>query len=81
MEKQILELLTKMNDEMREMKSNVNELKSEMHFRFDAVDAKLEGIGQQFELTNESRIHDVGFISDKVNKLEKELYILKTSNS
>ncbi|WNF38439.1 hypothetical protein RJD24_08460 [Bacillaceae bacterium IKA-2] len=52
MEKQILELLTKMNDEMQEiksemrgMKSEVNELKSEMHFRFDTVDAKLERRG------------------------------------
>jgi len=98
MDKQILELLTEMNKELKDlkldmnnlrsemntefwsMKSEISEFKSEMHNRFDTVDAKLEGIGGQFELTNESRIDDFDFISDKVNKLEKEIYILKSKN-
>ena len=77
MEKQIFELLTKMNHEFQEMKTEINgmrteingvktefnNLRSEMHCRFDNVDAKLEGIGLQFELTNDSRINDVGFIT------------------
>ena len=33
----------------------MNEFKSEMHNRFDKVEVKLEGIGGQFELTNESK--------------------------
>ena len=57
-----------------------NEFKSEMHNRFDKVEAKLEGIGGQFELTNESRMDDFDFVADKVNKLEKEIYILKSKN-
>ena len=98
MDKQILELLTEMNKELKDlkldmnnlrsemntefwsMKSEISEFKSEMHNRFDTVDAKLEGIGGQFELTNESRIDDFDFIADKVNKLEKEIYILKSKN-
>ena len=92
MDKQILELLTEMNKELKDLKldmnrriedcvkSEISEFKSEMHNRFDTVDAKLEGIGGQFELTNESRIDDFDFISDKVNKLEKEIYILKSKN-
>ncbi|OIJ09344.1 hypothetical protein BKP35_16890 [Anaerobacillus arseniciselenatis] len=59
----IFELLTKMNHEFQEMKTEINNLRSEMHCRFDNVDAKLEGIGLQFELTNDSRINDVGFIT------------------
>ena len=98
MDKQILELLTEMNKELKDlkldmnnlrsemntefwsMKSEINEFKSEMHNRFDKVEVKLEGIGGQFELTNESRIDDFDFIADKVNKLEKEIYILKSKN-
>ncbi|KUP04195.1 hypothetical protein Q73_13780 [Bacillus coahuilensis m2-6] len=57
--------------------SDMEELKSEMHDRFDKVDAKLVGVGNQFEFTNESRIVEDGFISDKVNKLEKEIYLIK----
>jgi hypothetical protein len=52
-----------------------------MHNRFDKVDAKLEGVGSQFELTNESRIVDVDFIVDKVNKLEKEIYLIRSKNN
>lgn len=81
MEKQILDLLLEMNKEMKSMKSDIHSLKSEMHNRFDTIEAKLEGVGGQFELTNESRINEVDFIIDKVNKLEKDLYILKNRNS
>ncbi|SFE00054.1 hypothetical protein SAMN05216238_10720 [Lentibacillus persicus] len=71
MDKEILDLLTEVNKEMKSMKS-------EMHSRFDTIEAKLEG---QFELTNESRINEMDFIVDKVNKMEKEIYILKNRNS
>ena len=71
---------SEVNTEFLSMKSDTSEFKSEMHNRFDKVDAKLEGIGGQFELTNESRIDDFDFIADKVNKLEKELYIIKSKN-
>lgn len=71
---------SEMNTEFLSMKSDIGEFKSEMHNRFDKVDAKLEGIGGQFELTNESRIDDFDLIADKVNKLEKELYIIKSKN-
>ncbi|TFJ89937.1 hypothetical protein [Lentibacillus salicampi] len=74
MDKEILDLLTEMNKEMKSMKS-------EMHSRFDTIEAKLEGVGSQFELTNESRINEMDFIVDKVNKMEKEIYILKNRNS
>ena len=84
MDKQILELLTEMNQELKNLKLDMNKelksLKSEMHNRFDKVEVKLEGIGGQFELTNESRMDDFDFIADKVNKLEKEIYILKSKN-
>ncbi|WP_096199888.1 hypothetical protein [Bacillus sp. FJAT-45350] len=74
MEKQILDLLTEMSKEMKSMKS-------QMHNRFDTIQSKLEGVGGLFELTNESRITDVDFIADKVNKLERELYILKNKSN
>ncbi|ASK62385.1 hypothetical protein CFK37_09560 [Virgibacillus phasianinus] len=81
MEKQILNLLTEMNNEMKGMKSDIHSLRSEMHNRFDTIEAKLEGVGNQFELTNESRINERDFISSKMSKMEKELYILKNKNS
>lgn len=81
MDKQIFDLLTEMSKEMKSMKSDIFNLKSEMHNRFDTIERKLEGVGGQFELTNESRITDVNFIADKVNKLERELYILKNKSS
>ncbi len=81
LDKQILDLLTEMSKEMKSMKSDIHSLKSEMHNRFDTIEAKLEGVGGQFELTNESRINEVDFIADKVNKLEKDLYILKNKSS
>jgi hypothetical protein len=80
-DKQILEILTEMSKEMKSIKSDIYDLKTEMHNRFDSIDAKLIGVGGQFELTNESRIIDVDFIADKVNKLEKELYILKNRSN
>jgi hypothetical protein len=42
-------LRSEMNTEFWSMKSEVSEFKSEMHNRFDTVNAKLEGIGGQFE--------------------------------
>jgi hypothetical protein len=80
-DKQILDLLTVMSKDMKSIKSEIHDLKLEMHNRFDSIEAKLEGVGGQFELTNESRIVDVDFIADKVNKLERELYILKTKSN
>ncbi|MFD2760207.1 hypothetical protein [Lentibacillus juripiscarius] len=81
MDKQILDLLTEINKGMKSMQSDIHSLKSEMHNRFDTIETKLEGVGGQFELTNESGINEMDFIVDKVNKMEKELYILKNKNS
>lgn len=81
MVEKIHELLTEMNKELKSLKIDMKEFKSEMHNRFDKVDAKLEGVGGQFELTNESRIEDVEFIAEKVNKLEKEIYLLRSKNN
>lgn len=88
MDEKILNLLTEMNKElksmnidMHEFKTDMQEFKTEMHHRFDKVEAKLEGVGGQFELTNESRIDEFDFINDKVNKLEKEIYFLRSKNN
>ncbi|MGD6967382.1 hypothetical protein ACQCVP_13205 [Rossellomorea vietnamensis] len=61
--------------------------KKDVHQRFDGVDgrldkidAKLDGIGYQFEQTNSLRSEDVDFVTAKVNKLEKEVFILKSKN-
>ena len=70
-----------LNSDMTNVKSGMGNLRSEMHGRFDSVEAKLQGIGNQFELTAESRITETSFISDKVNKMEKEIYYLKTKNN
>ena len=61
-------------NKLKDIKSDINELKVEMHTWFDTIQARLEGVFGQFELTTESRINEIDFIADKVNKLEKELY-------
>ncbi|MFD2212330.1 hypothetical protein [Metabacillus endolithicus] len=92
MDEKILNLLTEMNKDLKNIKldmtqfktdvnKNIKSLKIEMHDRFDKIDAKLDGVGNQFELTNEQRINEFEFIADKVNKLEKEIYFLKTKNN
>ncbi|PAV30864.1 hypothetical protein CIL05_03855 [Virgibacillus profundi] len=81
MDKQILDLLTEMNYEMKSMKTEIHSLKSEMHHRFDTIEAKLEGSGGQFEITNDLRINEMDFIDDKIHKMEKELFILKNKHS
>jgi hypothetical protein len=68
-------------NELKSLKSDMNEFKTEMHNRFDKVEARLKGVGGQVELTNESRIDEFDFIADKVNKLEKEIYLLKSKNN
>ncbi|MDE5416344.1 hypothetical protein [Alkalihalobacterium chitinilyticum] len=80
MDKQIFDLLTDLSQEIKSMKTDIHDFKTDMHNRFDTIEAKLEGVGQ-FELTNESRIIDVDFIADKVSKLERELYILKNNRN
>jgi hypothetical protein len=48
-DKQILELLKEMSKEMKSIKSDVYDLKSEMHNRFDTIESKLIGVGGQLE--------------------------------
>jgi len=92
MDEKILNLLTEMNRDLKNIKLDITQfktdvnkdiksLKIEMHDRFDKIDAKLDGVGNQFELTNEQEINEFEFIADKVNKLEKEIYFLKTKNN
>ncbi|WP_113928108.1 hypothetical protein [Bacillus sp. P14.5] len=75
-------------------KGEMISFKKEVDQRFDGVDrrldsvdrhlekmdAKLDGIGYQFEQTNALRSEDVDFVTAKVNKLEKEVFILKSKN-
>ncbi|MGD6801999.1 hypothetical protein ACQCVK_06545 [Rossellomorea vietnamensis] len=46
----------------------------------EKMDAKLDGIGYQFEQTNSLRSEDVDFVTAKLNKLEKEVFILNSKN-
>lgn len=72
---------TDVNKDLKSLKIDMTQFKTEMHNRFDKIDAKLDGVGSQFELTNEQRMNEYEFIADKVNKLEKEIYFLKTKNN
>ncbi|TYS67810.1 hypothetical protein FZC76_14720 [Sutcliffiella horikoshii] len=70
-----------MKTEMGSMKTEMDNMKTEMHERFNTVEAKLDGIGGQFELTNELRMNDFDFIDNKVNRLEKEIFIMKSKSN
>jgi hypothetical protein len=84
MEKQIIEMLMKMDERFDRLEKRFDRLEKQVEEGFTSVnerlsriEAKLEGAGYQFESVNESRIDDVAFLLDKVNKLERELYRLK----
>ncbi|NMH73963.1 hypothetical protein HF078_12800 [Bacillus sp. RO2] len=70
-----------MKSEIGNMKTEMGGMKTEMHERFNTVEAKLDGIGGQFELTNELRMNDFDFIDNKVNRLEKEMFIMKSKSN
>ncbi|TYS69397.1 hypothetical protein FZC75_17510 [Sutcliffiella horikoshii] len=70
-----------LKSEMVGMKSKMDERFNSVDERFDAVDAKLDGMGNQFELTNEPRINEVDFLDNKVNRLEKEIFIMKSKSN
>lgn len=94
-DKPIFDLLKEMNKEMSSMRSEIGSMKSdmksmqsemgsmrsEMNSRFDTIESKLDGVGSQFELTNEARMNEVGFVIDKVNKIEKDVYLLKNRDN
>lgn len=65
--------------ELKGMKSDMEEFKTDMHHRFDKLEAKFEGVGGQFELATQSRWNECDFIADKVIKLEKEIYLLRSN--
>lgn len=69
-----------MKSEMAGMKFEMHERFNTVDARFNTVDAKLDGMGNQFELTNESRINEVDFLDSKVNRLEKEIFIMKSKS-
>ncbi|MBM7620108.1 SMC interacting uncharacterized protein involved in chromosome segregation [Bacillus tianshenii] len=73
--------MTEMKSDMVVIKTDMANMKSEMNERFNAVEAVLDGIGGQCELTNESRINNDNFIVNKLNKLEKEVFMLKSKSN
>jgi DNA-binding protein H-NS len=77
MDQKILEMLTKMHQEMQEGFKGVNT-------RLDKIEAKIEGIGGQFELLSSYKIElsenvneEIEFIADKVTRLEKDIFRMK----
>lgn len=73
--------MTGVKSEMHERFNGVNERFNTVDKRFDTVEGKLDGMGNQFELTNESRINEVDFLDNKVNRLEKEIFIMKSKSN
>lgn len=45
MGEKILNLLTEINKDLKNMKLDMTQFKTEMHNRFDKIDAKLDGVG------------------------------------
>ncbi|TYR72532.1 hypothetical protein FZC79_22395 [Rossellomorea vietnamensis] len=48
--------------------------------RIEKMDANLDRIGYQFEQTNVLKFEDVDFLTAKVEKLEKDVFILNSKN-
>lgn len=88
MEKQILELLVKMNDELTNFKTEINARMdkgfAEVNERLDSIDATLHGVGEQFEEMAKSIIElqdDVetkhAFVTHKTTVLEEDIFKFK----
>lgn len=70
LEKQILEMLDKLDKKADDRHAEVLE-------RLNMVDNRLNGIANQFEQVASDRITDNDFINHKLNVLEKEIFQLK----
>ncbi|WP_062353562.1 hypothetical protein [Bacillus kwashiorkori] len=55
----------------------VDERFDEVNGNYKNMEKLIKGIGNQFEYTNRLRMQDIDFLSEKITKLEKELYLLK----
>jgi len=70
LEKQILEMLDKLDKKADDRHAEVLE-------RLNMVDNRLNGTANQFEQVASDRITDNDFINHKLNVLEKEIFQLK----
>ena len=86
MDKQLLEMMGNLMEQMTEMKSEltseIRELKSEMNTRFDAVDAKLTGVGEHFEELSKNTIQvqdevkkELKYITHKLHALDRKVFM------
>lgn len=64
MDKSILEQLTELSEELKSLKLDIMEFKTEMHNQFDKVEAKLDGVSGQFKLTNKSKVEEFDINAD-----------------
>jgi predicted nuclease with TOPRIM domain len=87
MDNKVIELLYKMQKEQKDEFSKINSRLDEQFNivaeRFNKLDTEiveiktlLKGIANQFELTNENRIHDIETLAKRIKNVESDLYRL-----
>ncbi|CAM3114130.1 hypothetical protein FITA111629_04420 [Filibacter tadaridae] len=68
--------------EMKDMKTEVKDMKTEMNERFDAVDAKIYGVGEHFEELSKNTIQlqddvkkELKYVTHKIHALDREVFL------
>ncbi|WP_025784153.1 hypothetical protein [Sporosarcina sp. D27] len=84
MEEKILQLLVELTADVRDMKTDIGDLKSglenlhtEMNTRFDRVDNLLEGIGGQFEHQTEQQLEHDERVADEFLVIKSRIFDLE----
>lgn len=91
MDEKIIEMLAKMNQDIAKMNQDIAKMNQDMkegfkgvNVRLDKIESKLDGVGGQFEILSSYKIEldenvndEIDFISDKVTRLEKEVFRMK----
>lgn len=84
--KQVLEMfeliMQKMNKGFSEVNSRIDETNKAMNARFDSIDEKLNGVGEQFEELSKNTVQlrddmkkELKYVTRKINELDREVFM------
>lgn len=75
--KAMKEKMDSLEDKMISTQTEMRDSFSTVINRLDRIELLIHGTGFQFESVASDRIEDFGFLMEKVNKLERDLYKMK----
>jgi len=82
MDKQLIEMMGKMMEQMNDVQSELKDMKTDMNARFNAMEEKLNGVGQHIveHSTNtvqlrENMQKELRYVTHKIHALDRELFM------